>query len=67
MPLKTVYSDDILPSYASICEHYLMLTLHSALTSQNAGFPLLTARASEHGKTFTAYSKHSCGELAGKY
>lgn len=56
MPLKTVCSDDILP--ASICEYYFILVL-SALTSQTAGFPLQTARASEHGKTFTAYSKHS--------
>lgn len=66
MPLKTAYSDDILPSYASLCEYYLILALHSTLTSQNAGFPRLTARASEHGETFTACSKHSCAALAGK-
>lgn len=63
---EDAYSDDILPSCASICAYYLVLALRSALTSQNAGFPLLTARASEHGKTFTAYSKPSCAVLAGK-
>lgn len=59
MPLKAAYSNDIFPSYASNCEYYLIIALHSALTSSTAGFPLLPARASEHGKTCTAYSKPS--------
>ena len=66
MPLKTACSDDILPPYASVRENYLILAPRSALTSQTAGFPLLTAERPSMGEHLQPTVSTLVAVLAGK-